>query len=133
MVFLPSNARPAYALAFIQRILGRSQQAADSCRVALQTEDYSIAHLRAHRMLSQLELPGEDYFRVMGRIHQHLKHVGVGDHRLLQPLQLRRRCVRMLGVEGRQGALGLGPADRNIQSSIEFVHGILISGSCTVQ
>lgn len=32
-----------------------------------------MAHLRAHQMLAELELPGEDYFRVLARIHEHLK------------------------------------------------------------
>lgn len=39
----------------------------------MQTADYSVAHLRAHHMLAELEFPGEDYFRVLARIHEYIK------------------------------------------------------------
>jgi len=39
----------------------------------LQTADYSVAHLRAHQMLAELEFPGEDYFRILARIHEYMK------------------------------------------------------------
>ena len=32
-----------------------------------------MAHVRAHRMLAEMEFPGEDYFRVLARIHEYLK------------------------------------------------------------
>jgi hypothetical protein len=75
MVQISSRARRLYNQASIQRLLGRPQRAAELCRQALQTVDYSMAHLRAHQMLAELELPGEDYFRILARIHQHLKPV----------------------------------------------------------
>jgi hypothetical protein len=62
-----------YYRASIQRLLGRPQRAAELCRAALQTTDHLNAHRRAHVMLSELELPGEDYFQVLARIHEHLK------------------------------------------------------------
>ena len=65
--------RHLYRQARIQRLLGRPNRAAELSRAALQTEDYSMAHLEAHVMLAELEFPGEDYFRVLARIHQHLK------------------------------------------------------------
>ncbi len=73
MVFIPSSARPAYLRAFIQRVLHRSEHAEKLCHEALQTEDFSIAHLRAHQMLANLEFPGEDYFRILARIHEYLR------------------------------------------------------------
>jgi hypothetical protein len=73
MVFIPSSARRLYGRALLQRLLGRPRRAAALCHAALQTADYSIAHLRAHHMLAELEFPGEDYFRVLARIHEHLK------------------------------------------------------------
>jgi hypothetical protein len=48
MVFIPSKARPAYLRALIQRLLGRPDRAAELCRAAMKTPDYSVAHLRAH-------------------------------------------------------------------------------------
>lgn len=53
--------------------MGRDKNAAESCRAALQSADYSIPHMKAHQMLAELEFPGEDYFRVMARIHEHMK------------------------------------------------------------
>jgi len=73
MVTIPNSARRLYRRAFIQRLLGRPQRAAELCHAALQTADYSMVHLRAHHMLAELEFPGEDYLRVLARIHQHLK------------------------------------------------------------
>lgn len=73
MVFIPSKARPAYLRALLQRLLGRPDRAAELCRAALGTPDFSVAHLRAHWMLAELEFPGEDYFKVIARIHEYLK------------------------------------------------------------
>jgi hypothetical protein len=66
-------ARHLYRQARIQRLLGRSQRAAELCRATLQAEDYSMTHLKAHLMLAELEFSGEDYFQVLARIHEHLK------------------------------------------------------------
>lgn len=68
-----NKTRYLYRRARIQRLLGRPQRAAKLFREALQTEDYSMAHLKAHLMLAELEFPGEDYFQVLARIHEHLK------------------------------------------------------------
>jgi hypothetical protein len=73
MVSIASLARPLYLRARIQRLMGRPQSAAASCRAALGSADYSIPHMKAHKMLSELEFPGENYFQVMARIHSHLK------------------------------------------------------------
>jgi hypothetical protein len=73
MEHTPGTARRLYRRAFIQRILGRHERAAELCHTALQTADYSKAHLRAHHMLADLEFPGDDYFRVLTHIHEYLK------------------------------------------------------------
>jgi len=73
MEYNPGSARRLYRRARIQRLLGRPQRAAELCHAALQTADYSRAHLGAHHMLAELEFPGEDYFRILARIHEHLK------------------------------------------------------------
>lgn len=73
MPIILSSARYSYNKAFLGRLLGRQQRAEELCRAALNAEDFSIAHFRAHRMLSEFEFPGEDYSRVLARIHEHLK------------------------------------------------------------
>jgi hypothetical protein len=64
-----SHARRLYCQASLQRFFGRTDRAAELCHAALQCADYS----KAHNMLAELCLPGEDYFRVLARIHRHLK------------------------------------------------------------
>lgn len=73
MALAINEARYLYRRARIQRLLGRPQRAAELFRAALQAEDYSVAHLKAHLMLAELEFSGEDYFQVLARIHEHLK------------------------------------------------------------
>ena len=73
MELVLNRARHLYRQARIQRLLGRSQRAAELCREALQAEDYSKTHLGAHHMLAELEFPGDDYFRILAHIHEHLK------------------------------------------------------------
>jgi hypothetical protein len=63
------SARRLYYQASVQRFLGRTQRAAELCHAALQYADYS----KARNMLADMELPGEDYFRVLARIHEYLK------------------------------------------------------------
>jgi len=78
-----TEARHLYRQARIQRLLGRHQRAAELCRAALQAEDYSLAHRDAHRMLAELEFPGEGYFQILARIHEHLKpatYLEIGIH-----------------------------------------------------
>lgn len=64
-----NGARRLYYRASLNRLLGRRERAVQLCHAALQCADYA----KAHKMLAELELPGEDYFRVLARIHQHLK------------------------------------------------------------
>ena len=64
-----SGARRLFYRAAINKFLGRDSRAAQLCHAALQCADYA----KAHNMLAELELPGEDYFRVLARIHAHLQ------------------------------------------------------------
>ncbi len=82
-------ARALFRRARLQHWLGRREEALALCRQAVGCADYS----RAYTLMSQLALPGEDYFRVLGRIHRYLEprsylEIGVsrGDSlRLVQP------------------------------------------------
>jgi Methyltransferase domain len=62
-------ARALFRRARLQRWLGRRKEALALCREAVERADYS----RAYTLLSQLSLPGEDYFHVLARIHRHLR------------------------------------------------------------
>ncbi|HEY2274178.1 MAG TPA: class I SAM-dependent methyltransferase [Steroidobacteraceae bacterium] len=62
-------ARALFRRARLQHWLGRRGEALALCRQAVDRADYS----RAYTLMSQLALPGEDYFRVLGRIHRHLR------------------------------------------------------------
>jgi hypothetical protein len=95
------SARSLYYRALIQRALGHRQRAVELCRTALQTEDYSIPHLRAHLMLAELEFGGEDYFRVLARIHEHVKpatylEIGIAEG---QSFEIVRPETLALGVD----------------------------------
>jgi hypothetical protein len=58
-----------YYRARIHRWLGNSERAGRLCRSALAFGD----HEQARKLLAGLELPGEDYFRVLERMHRYLK------------------------------------------------------------
>ena len=62
-------ARALFRRARLQHWLGRRGEALALCRQAVERADYS----RAYTLMSRLALPGEDYFRVLGRIHRHLR------------------------------------------------------------
>jgi hypothetical protein len=82
-------ARALFRRARLNYWLGRRNEALTLCRRAVDCADYS----RAYTLMSRLSLPGEDYFRVLGRIHRYLRprtylEIGVsrGDSlRLVQP------------------------------------------------
>jgi len=63
------TARALFKRARLKRWLGRRSEALALCREAVEHADYS----RAYTLLSKLSLPGEDYFRVLARIHRHLR------------------------------------------------------------
>jgi hypothetical protein len=62
-------ARALFRRARLQRWLGRRSEALALCRAAVERADYT----RAYTLMSQLALPGEDYFCVLRRIHRHLR------------------------------------------------------------
>ena len=62
-------ARALVRRARLQRWLGRRSEALSLCRQAVERADYS----RAYTLMSQLSLPGEDYFHVLSRIHRYLR------------------------------------------------------------
>lgn len=62
-------ARALFHRARLQHWLGRRNQALALCRAAVERADYS----RAYTLMSQLSLPGENYVRVLKRIHRHLR------------------------------------------------------------
>lgn len=119
-----NKTRYLYRQARILRLLGRPQRAAELFRAALQTEDYSTAHLKAHRMLAELEFPGEDYFQVLTRIHEHLKpatylEIGIDQG---QSFEIVRPDTLALGVDPNPRLRKpLGPLQRVFaQTSDEF-------------
>ena len=62
-------ARALFRRARLKHWLGRRNEALALCRQAVERADYS----RAYTLMSQLSLPGENYFRVLKRIHRHLR------------------------------------------------------------
>ncbi|HET7757903.1 MAG TPA: class I SAM-dependent methyltransferase [Steroidobacteraceae bacterium] len=90
-------ARALYRRARWQHWLGRRERALALCHQAVEQADYS----RAYHLMSRLELPGEDYFRVLGRIHRYLKprtylEIGVSRGRSLEQVL---PGTRVLGVD----------------------------------
>ena len=118
------SARSLYRQALIRRLLGRRQRAAELCHAALQTADYSTAHLKTHLMLAELEFPGEDYFRVLARIHEYLKpatylEIGIDQGR---SFEIVRPETLTLGVDPNPGLRKpVGPRQRVFaQTSDDF-------------
>src|SRR5580658_4167438 len=66
---LRRNARYSFFGARLNQWLGRRAAAQRLCRRALSFCDYT----KAYRLLSELELPGEHYFKVLARVHQHVR------------------------------------------------------------
>jgi hypothetical protein len=62
-------ARELFRRARLNRWLGRRSAALALCRQAVERADYS----RAYTLMSRLSLPGENYFRMLARIHRHLR------------------------------------------------------------
>ena len=98
---LRRRARYSFFGARVNQLLGRRAAAQRWCRRALGFCDYT----KAYRLLSQLELPGEHYFKVLGRVHQHVQpatylEVGVS----------RGESLKLVGPETL--ALGIDPQPR---------------------
>jgi hypothetical protein len=98
---LRRKARYRFFRARLQQLLGNKAAAQRLCRQALSLCDYS----NAYRLLSELELPGEHYFKVLARVHQHVRpatylEVGVS----------RGQSLQLVGPETL--ALGIDPEPR---------------------
>jgi len=98
---LRRRARYSFFGARLNLWLGRKADAQRLCRRALSYCDYT----KAYRLLAQLTLPGEDYFKVLGRVHQHVRpatylEVGVS----------RGESLKLVAPETR--ALGIDPQPR---------------------
>ncbi len=66
---LRRKARYSFFRARLNQLLGRKADAQRLCRHALSFCDYT----KAYRLLAQLDLPGEHYFRVLARVHEHVR------------------------------------------------------------
>jgi hypothetical protein len=66
---LRRRARYSFFGARLNQWLGRRADAERLCRRALSFCDYT----KAYRLLAELELPGEHYFKVLARVHQHVR------------------------------------------------------------
>jgi hypothetical protein len=98
---LRRRARYSFFGARLNQWLGRKADAQRLCRRALSYCDYT----KAYRLLAQLTLPGEDYFKVLGRVHRHVRpatylEVGVS----------RGESLKLVAPETR--ALGIDPQPR---------------------
>jgi hypothetical protein len=98
---LRRKARYSYFRARLNQMLGRKADAQRLCRRALSFFDYT----KAYRLLSELELPGEHYFKVLARVHAHLRpatylEVGVS----------RGESLKLVGLQTL--ALGIDPEPR---------------------
>jgi hypothetical protein len=102
-----ARARHLYYRARLNRWIGRRRAAAALCRRALGWCDYG----RAHRLLAELELPGEDYLRVLARVHQELNpatylEVGVARGDSLALAMPRTRAIGIDPAPRLKGSLG---------------------------
>jgi hypothetical protein len=66
---LRRQARYSFFRARFNQLLGRKAEAQRLCRRALSFCDYT----KAYRLLSELDLPGEHYFRVLARVHAQVR------------------------------------------------------------
>jgi hypothetical protein len=91
------RSRQLYLRAKLYGLLGNTSRASRLCRAALAIAD----HEQARKLLSRLELPGEDYFRVLERIHAHLRprnYIEIGIWKG-KSLRLARPATLALGVD----------------------------------
>ena len=66
---LRRKARYSFFRARVNQLLGREAEARRLCRRALSFCDYT----QAYRLLAQLDLPGEHYFKVLARVHAQVR------------------------------------------------------------
>ncbi len=117
---LRRRARYSFFGARLNQLLGRKAQARRLCRRALSFCDYT----KAYRLLSELDLPGEHYFKVLARVHAQVRpatYLEVGVSRG-ESLQLAAPGTLALGIDPEPHlAFPLGPKQRvYAQTSDEF-------------
>lgn len=91
------RARTLFRRARLRYLLGQRSAALELCRRAVDCADYS----RAYSLMSRLSLPGENYFRVLGRIHRYLRprtYLEIGVSRG-ESLKLVQPGTRVLGID----------------------------------
>ena len=103
---------------------GRAPEAAAACRALLEV---SPNYWRAHNLLAAIELPGENYFRVLERMHAHLRprtYLEIGVSRG-ESIRLAGPGTRAIGVDPEPSiAFPLGTNVRIVaQASDEFFAG----------
>lgn len=105
-------ARTLFRRARLKRWLGRREEALALCRRAVDCADYS----RAYTLMSQLALPGEDYFHVLARIHKYLRphtYLEIGVSRG-ESLRLVGRGTQVLGIDPQPNLAAAPPANVRI-------------------
>ncbi|HEV2229609.1 MAG TPA: class I SAM-dependent methyltransferase [Steroidobacteraceae bacterium] len=105
-------ARALYRRARLNYLLGRRGKALALCRQAVDRADYS----RAYTLLSRLTLPGEDYFRVLARIHRYLRprtYLEIGVSRG-ESLACVLPTTQVLGIDPAPQLTGAPPANVRI-------------------
>ncbi|MGH8265491.1 MAG: class I SAM-dependent methyltransferase, partial [Steroidobacteraceae bacterium] len=90
-----------YRRARVNRFLGRTQRAIELCRAAIALADYT----KARELLAEIELPGPDYFRVLARLHAHLR-----PRTYLEIGVFRGDSLRLAGADTL--SIGIDPAPR---------------------
>lgn len=91
------KAASCYRRARISRLFGAKQRAIDLCHAATALADFN----KAHELLAEIELPGPDYFRLLARIHAHLRprtYVEIGVSRG-DSLRLARADTLCIGID----------------------------------
>ncbi len=94
---LPDQPRILYNIALARSMLGEREAAAELCKQVLAKENLHFARM----LLAELTLPGESYYAVLKRMHQHLRpatYVEIGVQRGLS-LRLTLPETQVLGVD----------------------------------
>lgn len=105
-------ARALFRRARLRYFLGRRHEALSLCRQAVECADYS----RAYTLMSQLSLPGEDYFHVLARVHRYLRprtYLEIGVSRG-ESLKLVGRETQVLGIDPQPNLARPPPANVRI-------------------
>jgi len=91
------EAQRLYRKARLYSLLGMRQRASELCRSTLKLGDHALAR----KLLARMELPGEEYFEVLRRMHSYLKpknYVEIGIWKG-KSLRLAASDARVLGID----------------------------------